>query len=270
MLASPRTECASVEHTIADARAQRVADVLAAKIESGGQAVDLQRDPVLERDGEHALEVERVLGPAGDEPARRMAEAAHVGIAQRRQDTLRHLGLRHPLSAVDARLHPVELGQDVVGKIEPAVGQDVAFDPAQDAEGREDLVGRRDLLGLPADVVGGEPADGADGGRVVADRDVLVAALDGGAPHLLDARPSVGPRGVAMQVAANAIGLHQRRGLAPERLLAQLRRTPGHPERLRRRRPRPAHPAAARARRRTPARRSRGRAPSRRAAARRR
>ena len=83
-----------------------------------------------------------------------MAEAAHVGVAQRRHDTLRHLGSRHPLSAVHARLHPVELGQDVVGKIEPAVGEDVAFDPAQDAEGREERVGRRDLLGLPADVVG--------------------------------------------------------------------------------------------------------------------
>ena len=65
MLASPRTECASVEQTIRDAGAQRVADVLAAKIESGGQAVDLQRDPFLERDLEHALEVDRVLRAGG-------------------------------------------------------------------------------------------------------------------------------------------------------------------------------------------------------------
>jgi hypothetical protein len=79
---------------------------------------------------------------------------------------------------VDARLHPVELGQDIVGKIEPTVGEDVAFDPAQDPERRQQVVGRRDLLGLPADVVGGEPADGADGRRVVADGDVLVPALD--------------------------------------------------------------------------------------------
>ena len=108
-----------------------------------------------------------------------------------------------------------------------------------------------------------EPADGADGGRVVADRDVLIAALDGGAAHLLDARPSVGPRGVAMQVAAN---VHRappapgaRRGTAP-------RAAPGDTRASRargRRRPRPARPAAARARRRTPARRSRARARSR-------
>ena len=40
----------------------------------------------------------------------------------------------------------------------------------------------------------------------------------------------------------------QRRGLAAERLLAQLRWTPGDPERAVERRPRPAHPGAARAR----------------------
>ena len=88
--------------------------------------------------------------------------------------------------------------------------------------------------------------------------------------HLLDARPSVRPRRVAVQVAADVVELHQRRRLAAERLLAQLRRTPGDAERpvdaglVRRVRQR-----LERARR-TPARPSRGRAPSRSAAARRR
>ena len=49
---------------------------------------------------------------------------------------------------MDARLHPVELGQHVVGEVEPAVGEDVALDPAQDAERGELLVGGGDLLGL--------------------------------------------------------------------------------------------------------------------------
>ena len=211
--------------------AQRVADVLAAQVEPGGQAVDLERDPLLERDRVDPLEVDGVLGPAADQPPRRMAEAAHVRVAQRLLDAPGHLRPRHPLPAVHARLDPVELGEHVVGQVEPAVGQDVALDPAQDAERRQPLVRGRDLLGLAADVVGREPRNGADGRRVVADRDVVVAALERGAAHLLDARAAVGPRRVAVQVAADVGDRDQRRRLAAERRLAQLRRAPRHAER---------------------------------------
>ena len=48
------------------AGSQRVADVLAAEVEAVGEAVDLERDPFLERDLEHALEVEGVLRPPVD------------------------------------------------------------------------------------------------------------------------------------------------------------------------------------------------------------
>jgi hypothetical protein len=92
---------------------------------------------------------------------------------------------------MDAGLHPIELGQHVVGKVEPPVGEDVALDAAQDAKRRQRLVRRRDLLGLAAHVVGVQATDGADGRRVVADRDVVVAALAGCAAHLLDGRASV-------------------------------------------------------------------------------
>jgi hypothetical protein len=126
---------------------------------------------------------------------------------------------------------PVELGQDVVGEVEPPVREDVALDAAQDAERRQRVVGRRDLLGLPADVVGVQARDGADGRRVVADRDVVVAAAARGAAHLLDARASVRPRRVAVQVAADVGRRDERRRLAGEGLLAQLRRAPRQAER---------------------------------------
>ena len=48
--------------------AQRVADVLAAQVEPVGQPVDLERDALLERDLVDALEVDRVLGAAVDQP----------------------------------------------------------------------------------------------------------------------------------------------------------------------------------------------------------
>ena len=130
-----------------------------------------------------------------------------------------------------AGLYPLELRENVVGKVEPSVGEDVALDPAQDAKRRKQLVRGRDLLGLAADVVRGEAADGSHSGRVVADREIVVAALPGGAAHLLDARPSVRPRRVGVEVAADVSRLDERRRLAAERLLAQLRRAPGEVER---------------------------------------
>ena len=74
-------------------------------------------------------------------------------VAQRLLHALGHLAPRHPLAAVDARLHPVELGEHVVGQVEPPVREDVALDAAQDAERRQHLVRGGDLLGLAAHVV---------------------------------------------------------------------------------------------------------------------
>ena len=137
-------------------------------------------------------------------------------------------GIRWP--AVDAGLDPVELRQRIVGEVEPAVGQDVALDAAQDAERLQRLVGGGDLLALAADVVAGEAAGGADRRRVVADREVLVAAVTGRAAHRLDAEAAVAPGRVRVQVAADVGLLQERRGRAGEGRLAQLRREPRQAE----------------------------------------
>src|SRR4051794_32421220 len=100
--------------------------MLAAKIQTVGQAVDLERDALLQRDLKYPLQVERILRTPVDDPALRMTEATHVRIAQRFLDALGHLPLRHPLSAVHACLDPLELRKHVVGKIESPVGKDVA------------------------------------------------------------------------------------------------------------------------------------------------
>ena len=160
-----------------------------------------------------------------------------VEAPQRLLDARGHLAPRHPLAAVHARLDPVELGQHVVGQVEPAVGQDVALDPAQHAERRQPRVGGGDLLALAADFVGGQPADGTDGRRVVADREVLVAALDRGARHLLDAGRPIGVVGVAVHRAAHVVladqGLGELAGVGGPQLVravADLGRKPGEIE----------------------------------------
>ena len=49
---------------------------------------------------------------------------------------------------MERELHPLQLGEDVVGRVERAVPADIALEPAQDAERREQLVRGSDLLAL--------------------------------------------------------------------------------------------------------------------------
>src|SRR5215207_4966904 len=100
-----------------------------------------------------SVEGERILGPAVDVPTCGMAEAADVGVAERLEHAVGQLAGGHALAAVDAGLDPVELGEYVVGQVEPAVGQDVAFDTPKDSERRERRVHGGDFGGLTADVV---------------------------------------------------------------------------------------------------------------------
>ena len=144
--------------------------------------------------------------------------------------SLRQLVAAPALAGVDARHHPVQLGEHVVREVERRVGPDVALDPAQDAERRQALVRGRDLLALAADGVRVEPRHDRDRHGVVADRQVRVAALDRGAGHLLDGAAAVRPGRVAVEVAADVRELDERRRLAAKRLLPQLRRAPGDAE----------------------------------------
>jgi hypothetical protein len=83
--------------------------VIAAKVEAVWEPVYLERDSFVERDVKHPLQVEGILRPPVADTALRMAEAAHVGVAQRLLDTLGHLRPRHALTGVHACLDPVEL-----------------------------------------------------------------------------------------------------------------------------------------------------------------
>ena len=125
---------------------------------------------------------------------------------------------------MQAQLHPLELGEDVVGQVEATVAADVALAAAEDAERRQLFVRRLDLLGLAPNRVAVEPRHRADSGRVIADCEVLVAATLRGLAQLEHARLAVRPRRVHVQVAADLRELDERRRLGAERRLAKLRR----------------------------------------------
>ncbi len=110
---------------------------------------------------------------------------------------------------MQADLHPLELGEDVVGKVERAVREDVALAAAQDPEGPEQLVRSRDLLGLAAQVVRVQPGHDAHVAGVVADRDDLVAERLRGAAHLDHGGLPVGRGRVDVEIAADVGQLEQ-------------------------------------------------------------
>ena len=240
MFPSPRTECASVEQTIFTPAASASRTWPADEVEPVRQAVHLQRDARLERDLEDPLQVERVLGPVVEDPPLRVREARRSRMAHRLDDPVGERRAAPALAGVEADLHPLELGEHVVGEVERAVREDVALAAAQDPERREQLVRGGDLLALPADVVRVEPGDDPHVARVVADREVLVAESLGGAAHLLDGRLAVRGRRVRVQLAADVAELEQvgrrrrrvelaqlrRRQLARGQILGALRPTP--------------------------------------------
>ena len=132
----------------------RSAHVLAAQVEPVGQPVHLHRSLGLPEPREDRVEIHRVRRPPPDQSSRRVAQRAHVRRLQRCEHAPRQLLPRGPLTAVNARLHPVELRQQVLGQIQRPVAPDVALDPTQQPERRELLVRLRDFLRLPPHVVG--------------------------------------------------------------------------------------------------------------------
>ena len=186
-----------------DARLDRPAHVLAAEVQPVREPVHLERDARFERHPEHLVQVERILRPVVDDPPLRVAQAADVRVPHRLDRPLGQLARRHPLPAMDARLHPLELGQHVVRQIQRAIAEDVALAPTQDPKRRQPFVRSRDLLALATHVVGGQPGNCADARRVVADGQVLVAALARRLAHLEHARLPVRPGRMAVEVAAD-------------------------------------------------------------------
>src|SRR5204863_8971779 len=80
-------------------------------------------------------------------------------------------------------------------------------------------------------VVGGQAGNRTDGRRVIADRQVLVTELARREAHLVDALAAVRPGRVTVEVAADLVERDERRRLAAEGMLAQLRWAERDPER---------------------------------------
>jgi hypothetical protein len=92
--------------------------VVTREIESIRKSVDLQGHASFQGCPDRALEVERVLGPVPDQPSRRVAQATYGGVAHGLDDPCGELGARRALPLVQRELHPLQLGEHIVRKVE--------------------------------------------------------------------------------------------------------------------------------------------------------
>src|SRR5207237_9283423 len=89
-------------------------------------------------------------------PARRVTPDATQGMRERPLDALGLLRLVELEPLVHRADHHVELLQDLVGQIERTVLEDVHLAAAQDADPAHACLDLRDLVPLPADLIGTE------------------------------------------------------------------------------------------------------------------
>ena len=161
--------------------------------------------PVSSATAQHLLEVERVRRPVVDQAPRRVAEAARGRMPHRLDDPRGQLPPPRALPGVQRDLDPVELGEDVVGEVERPVREDVALDPAQDAERRERVVRGRDLLALAPHRVGVEPRDDPHCRVWSQIARYSYPRARGGLGHLEHRGLPVGPGRVHVEVAAHVL-----------------------------------------------------------------
>ena len=192
------------------------------QIESVGLRVDLEERSRLERLLDHALDIDRCRLALADLAVRDVPDAGDVRVLHCRQHTARRVLVE---ARVNGRDDPLSRRQLLVCDVEVAVGADVHLDPLDDPE-RNALLQRVDRLGLTGEQISAQPL------RVIADRVVLVALLDGACDHRLQRVLAVGPGRVRVQVAADVRELDELRQLPLARrlelaaVLAQLRRDP--------------------------------------------
>jgi len=86
------------------------------------------------RSFEYGLEIDRVGCPFSNQPPRRVSDRIHMRILYGANDARSHFSLRLIEARVYRRNNPVELSQNIIGKIERAVALDINFAAGQDPD----------------------------------------------------------------------------------------------------------------------------------------
>ena len=243
MFPSPRTEWASVEQTIGHAGRDREPHVLARRSSRSGSPFDLDRDAGLERDLEDARSRSSAFcGRWLMMPPLRMAEAAHARVAHRLGHPLRQLVARRRAGPRAARAAPsrARRARRRAGRACRRRGCRTRS-PRRTRNGASCSFAAAISSPCRRSASASRPGHDADVRRVVADREVLVAAV---ARRRRPSRARSPCRPTTSCGSAGRRGCRRARpgggGSPRERLLAQLGRAARQAERARRRPPRRA------------------------------
>ena len=182
-----------------------------------GRTVDLDQRAGLGRQREQLLVVEIVSGARRHHAIGGMRDHRHQRVAQRADVAVHQLLTALAGALVQRRQHDVEPLQQAVGKIEPAVGQDVGFAAVQNRDPGMAFAQLRNLVRLARDVARTQIARGGGALRMIGDGHVLVSERAAGDDHALDGVAAVAPDRVHVQVAANLAAGDQCRELAAAR-----------------------------------------------------
>ena len=109
------------------------------------------------------------------------------------------------------RQYDVQPREHRVGKVEPAVRQDVRLDPVQNREGREPLAQTLDLVALSRELIDRHRPRRAGADGMIRDRDVFVPQRGARGHHLRQRIAPVAERRVHVEVAPDVLARDERR-----------------------------------------------------------
>ena len=197
---------------------------LGAEIEAVRGAVALDGDAALGRQRDQLLPARRDRIAVSEVPAGRVAPDAALRVHQGAADAVGLAWLVELEALVHGADHHLELVQDVRRPVEGAILEDVHLAAAQDADLGDLLLHQGDLVPLAPQPVHVQPVRVVRRAGVIGDGDELRPQRVGGADHLLQGGPPVGPGGVAMHESADVALLDQlgQRALRGQLQLAQV------------------------------------------------
>src|SRR5215213_8508583 len=128
-----------------------------------------------------------------DDAPSRMAETAHRRMLHGVRDLPGQVLPAVSLAGMEAQLNPVQLTEDVVGKVELAILPNVHLGASENEKWGNLLVDCSDFFTLPPERVRVEAGNHSHVRRVVTDCDVLVSVLDSRQGHRPDGVSAVRP-----------------------------------------------------------------------------
>ena len=192
-----------------DAHFQGTAYVHVVQIEAGRDAVYLQGRTGLGSDLDHGIQVHGAFLALAKNAARWVANDVNVGVVQGVHHTPGDLRPILAQRSVHRGHDKVEFGQDLVGKIEAAVGLDLQFATLKQENPIPSAVQGIDLGPLGAQPLDRQAIGDAQALGVVGDNQVAIAPLLRRLGHLCQGTGAIAPVGVGMQVATNIVPFDQ-------------------------------------------------------------